>query len=288
MRVLLTGTNGFIGRHVAHELNANKIDFVGVSRKSELRYGKNGIVLDLLRTKNVSDSIKHIKATHLIHLAWYTEHGKYWQSPLNLEWMLATYRLVEAFCLHGGQHILITGTCAEYDWRYGVCSEESTPINPSTLYGLAKNTTHSFSKTLCVKHNVPLAWARIFFPYGAGEAKARLIPSLFSAFSGEIPLFGVNGDSYRDFLHIHDLAKALVMCAVNSVDGTLNVSSGVPIPIRDIVAIIAHKFSRSPVEVLNIESERKNEPKLLIGDNASITRLGWKQKIDIVEGLLNY
>lgn len=288
MKVLLTGSTGFIGRYVAAELEASNIGFVGITRKP-LKSSKNNYVFtDLLKEKDISDLIKEIKATHLIHLAWYTEHGKYWNSAFNLEWMAATHRLIEYFCSHGGQHVLVAGTCAEYDWRYGMCYEDITPTNPATLYGITKDATRSFSQLICLRYDVSLAWARIFFPYGAGEEKTRLIPSLFRVFQQEEPPFGVNADSYRDLLHVRDLAKALVICVLNQANGILNLSSGEPLSIREIVKIIARTYGVSPSKILDMKSERKGEPRFLVGDNEKLKSFGWKQEIDIVEGLSNY
>jgi nucleoside-diphosphate-sugar epimerase len=288
MKVLLTGSTGFIGRYVAAELEAKNIEFVSISRKPQ-KYSKGKyVVADLLKEKDIISLIKEIQATHLIHLAWYTEHGKYWNSALNLEWMTATHRLIESFCIHGGQHVLLAGTCAEYDWRYGMCYEDITPTNPKTLYGVAKDATRRLAQLICLRHDVSFAWARIFFPYGIGEENSRLIPSLFRVFQQKQPPFGVNADSYRDFLHARDLAKAFVICMLNQVDGILNLSSGEPLAIREIVKIIAQIYGVSPLKVLDMESERTGEPRLLVGDNEKLKSFGWRPKIDIVKGLLNY
>ncbi|QEP42738.1 NAD-dependent epimerase/dehydratase family protein [Ectothiorhodospiraceae bacterium BW-2] len=96
MRILLTGATGFIGRYIVQELQQQAIDFVTLGRSNPDRY-RNHITADLLATSDFADIVKTAQATHLIHLAWYAEHGKYWSSPLNLDWMQATTRLVEAF-----------------------------------------------------------------------------------------------------------------------------------------------------------------------------------------------
>lgn len=97
------------------------------------------------------------------HLAWYAEHGKYWDSPLNLRWTEATVRLVEAFCMAGGQQVVISGTCAEYDWTHGYCREDCTPIDPATLYGIAKDATRRLVMAICGQYQVPCAWGAGFF-----------------------------------------------------------------------------------------------------------------------------
>lgn len=287
MKVLLTGSTGFVGCHVAKALEAHDIEFVTIGRNHGGNQ-HNHIVSDLLTTCDFSEIMQEVKPTHLIHLAWYAEHGKYWESPLNLEWMSATYHLLEAFCKHGGQHAVIAGTCAEYDWRYGFCDEDLTPTNPNTFYGIAKDSTRRLSQAICLRNGVSLSWARIFFPYGPGEAQARLIPSLFGVFRKDKVPFGVNDKSFRDFLHISDLAEAFVICASNQVRGIVNISSGEPIALRKVVEIIAKFHNQDPSLILGLESTRKGEPILIVGNNEKLINLGWKQKINIYEGLLNY
>ena len=97
MKILLTGATGFIGKHVAERLITKGIDFVTVGRNSP-NINKEHINADLLLTNNFDQILETAQATHLIHLAWYAEHGKYWTSPLNDKWAEATLKLVEAFC----------------------------------------------------------------------------------------------------------------------------------------------------------------------------------------------
>ena len=283
MRVLLTGATGFIGRYVIDELEGIGIDYVTMGRN--LSTSEKHIQFDLLSDEDPFEHIKRIKPTHLIHIAWYAEHGKYWESPLNISWLAATSRLVEAFCQSGGKHVVITGTCAEYDWRYGYCVEDLTPLIPKTLYGIAKNSAREIAAQTCKKYGVGLAWARIFFPYGAGESADRLIPSLLKVYRGEKPAFGVNASCYRDLLHVSDVASAISICAQKEVCGEINISSSEPLSLKSIVRLIASKFEKSPDIVLSLESSRLAEPQFLIGENKKIKSYGWCQKVSFENGL---
>ena len=283
MRVLLTGATGFIGRYVIDELEGIGIDYVTMGRNHST--SEKHIQLDLLSDENLFEHLKRIKPTHLIHIAWYAEHGKYWESPLNISWLAATSRLVEAFCQSGGKHVVVTGTCAEYDWRYGYCVEDLTPLIPKTLYGIAKNSAREIAAQTCKNYGVGLAWARIFFPYGAGESADRLIPSLLKVYQGDKPAFGVNASCYRDLLHVSDVASAISICAQKEVCGEINISSSEPLSLKSIVGLIASKFEKSPNIILSLESSRLAEPQFLIGDNKKIKSYGWCQKVSFENGL---
>ena len=128
MKVLLTGATGFLGRYVLNQLQQAHIPVIPVGRVCPPGYSGDYLIADLLRLDEIAAMVSQAQATHLLHLAWFAEHGKYWDSVLNLRWTEATVRLVEAFSAAGGQRVVIAGTCAEYDWSYGYCREEITPL----------------------------------------------------------------------------------------------------------------------------------------------------------------
>lgn len=286
MRVLLTGAGGFIGGYVLKSLLTHNIEVVTIGRQ-RIKPLKSAefIETDLLTTQDFQKLIKKSKATHLIHLAWYTEHGKYWDSSLNLRWVEASIRLVEAFCKKGGQHVTVAGTCAEYDWSYGYCQEATTPLKPLKLYGIAKDTTRRLLKEICASHQVPCAWGRIFLPYGKGEASQRLIPSLIDVFMNKQAPFGINANAYRDFLHVSDVAEGFVSLLTNCADEVYNISSGEPIRLADIVKKIAMMFDADPNIVLDLTTGRSNEPHILVGDNFKLKSLGWNPSFSLQSGL---
>ncbi len=283
---MLTGATGFVGRYVARELVRQGIEYVSIQRG--LASNDRAIQVDLLGTNDFESLFQKVKPTHLVHTAWYAEHGKYWDSELNLQWVLATKRLVEAFCSSGGQHVVITGTCAEYDWSHGFCIEDVTPLKPKSLYGICKDATRRIIELAVEKHGVSMSWARVFFPYGPGESNQRLIPSLFKAFKGDILPFGVNASSYRDLLHVEDAATAVLACAQSKFVGAINICSGRPVQISEIVGVVARINNCDPEVILKLAPKNQEANNFLVGENKKLVSLGWKQEIMLCQGLVNY
>lgn len=283
MKVLLTGASGFIGRHVLRALEHQGIEVVVVGR-TQPQPSVPFIEADLLGITDFGPLVKQAQATHLLHLAWYAEHGKYWSSPLNLRWAEATTRLVEAFCAAGGQQVVIAGTCAEYEWAHGYCREDSTPLNPATLYGTVKDATRRLVMAVCAQHQVPCAWGRIFLPYGDGESASRLIPSLIDVFRGERAPFGVNATAYRDFLHASDVAEGFVRLLTAGVSGAYNICSGEPVRLVEVVTTLAFLLGADPEPVLALTTERVGEPPLLVGENLKLKTLGWRPALTLAQG----
>lgn len=286
MRVLLTGASGFLGRYALGGLRRHGIETVmlGRQRAPDSAFA-DFIEADLLATQDFAALVKRSGATHLLHLAWYAEHGKYWTSPLNFRWVEATTRLVEAFCAAGGQQVVVAGTCAEYDWSHGYCREDSTPLNPSTLYGTAKDAARRLAMAACAQHQVPCAWGRVFLPFGAGEASQRLIPSLIEVFRGKRPPFGVNATAYRDLLHASDVAEGFITLLKSGENGVCNISSGQPVRLADVVQELARLLDADPQIVLDLTTERPGEPPLLVGENLKLKALGWQSALSLAQGL---
>ena len=284
MKILLTGATGFIGKYVSERLVSKGIDFVTVGRNTP-KINNEHINSDLLSTNSFDQIIEASQATHLIHLAWYAEHGKYWSSPLNDKWVHATQKLIVAFCKSGGKGVVLAGTCAEYDWSDRSCSEKDTPVNPQSIYGIAKNKTRKLVMKICEENNVPCIWGRIFSPYGREENYQRLIPSLISVFRGEASPFGVNSNQYRDFLHAYDVAEAFIFLMFSGQSGIFNISSGKPIQINELVFIIAKLLKANPKKILDLSSEKIIEPSYLVGKNLKLKNLGWMPKYNINTGI---
>lgn len=286
MRVLVTGASGFIGRYVLRALQQQGIETVALSRhRPENSASAEFISADLLATPDYTALVKQANATHLLHLAWYAEHGKFWASPLNLRWVDATVRLVEAFCDAGGQRVVIAGSCAEYDWAQPCCNEFDTPLHPASLYGTAKDATRRLVMALCALRHVSCAWGRVFPLYGAGENRERLIPLLIDVFCGKRAPFAINAATFRDFLHASDVARAFVTLLKSNASGAYNISSGDALQVEEIVRTLAGIMNTDPHTLLDLAAEHSGEPHTLVGDNQKLRSLGWSPAVSLLQGL---
>src|SRR6267143_4821300 len=117
-RILLTGATGFIGRQCVPLLVARGYQVHAVSSKpiKDNRDSVRWHQADLFDPLAVKALIGSTKPTHLLHLAWCTEPGKYWNSLENLQWVQASLGLLQEFVDNDGQRVVVAGTCAEYDW----------------------------------------------------------------------------------------------------------------------------------------------------------------------------
>lgn len=285
-RVVLTGASGYLGRHVMQSLRQRDCDVVVLGRTVPV--GFEDVVLiraDLLDAASVEAALKEAQGTHLLHLAWYAEYGKFWASPLNFRWVEASLRLIETFCGRGGKYVVMAGSCAEYDWADGYLREGSTPLAPQTTYGVAKDATRRLATALCALHGATLAWGHIFFPFGPGEAPQRMIPSLIDVFQGRKAAFGVNASAYRGMLYVPDAAEAFAQLALTESTGNFNICSGQPEKIEHVVRTLAQLCGADPEPVLKLASVRAGDPPMLVGQNIRLLATGWKPAFSLEQGL---
>jgi nucleoside-diphosphate-sugar epimerase len=227
-----------------------------------------------------------VQPAHLLHFAWFTTPGEYWTARENLDWVWASLDLLQAFEEHGGKRVVMAGTCAEYDWRYGYCSEQITPLAPATLYGTCKHSLQIVLDTFARQTGLSAAWGRIFFLYGPHEHPSRLISSvIISLLKGE-PARCSHGNQIRDFLYVEDVADAFAALLESNVTGPVNVASGCPIALRDIIYKIAEKIDRRDLIQLGVLPVSVHEPHLLLADVGRLTNeVGWLPKYNLDRGL---
>ena len=286
MKVLLTGASGFLGRHVLAALDHRAIATVATGRHRPVDLGDRAFIeMDLLSAGDLEAQVRDSGATHLLHLAWYVEHGRYWSSTLNLRWVEASTRLVEACCQAGFQGMVLAGTCAEYDWSYGTCREDATPLHSSNLYGTCKDAARQAAMEICAQHQIPCAWGRVFLPFGAGESPQRLIPALIDVFRGRRLPFGIDASAARDFLHASDVAEGFLTLLVEQAAGDYNICSGSPVQVGFLACELARLLDADPTAVLDLSGGRVGDPPLLMGDNQKLHSLGWQPLLTLQQGL---
>lgn len=235
-RVLVTGASGFVGRAATDALLARGFEVHAVTRRPDrLPVGAIPHEGDLLAAGEATRLMANSRPTHLLHLAWEVRPGYFWRAPENLDWVAASLQLYRAFAVSGGTRVLGAGTCAEYDWTHALLSEASTPVRPGTLYGASKDALHRILAAAGPLDGISIAWGRLFFIYGPGEALGRLVSDVANALlRGEPALCGL-GTAERDFMHVADVGGALAAILDSTACGPVNIATGNCVPIAKVV-----------------------------------------------------
>lgn len=289
-KILVTGGHGIIGRHSVNELLAKGMEVHTIGRGTvkpdilpdSIHWHKFDLLKDDIYTLT-----NNIKADALLHLAWVTEHGKFWHSPENLDWVAASLKLCRAFSESGGKRIVIAGSCAEYDWQHlgdGICNDQ-TPLNSEFLYGIAKNSFRTIVQSYCHNTNISFAWGRVFLLYGEDEFPARLVPSVIRSLKNNQIAHVSHCQQIRDIMSSQDCGRAFAELVNSPITGTLNIASGEAIKLQTIVEKIREIIGHGTIEYAAMQPNSK-EPKILVADTSRlINELGFKAKHNLHSGL---
>jgi UDP-glucose 4-epimerase len=229
---------------------------------------------DLLEKGERERLFEFCAPSHFLHMAWCTAPIMYWQSPDNFRWLEASAHLASLFVKHGGSRFIGVGTCAEYDWKQGLCSELSTLLSNATPYARCKNAFHGEIRRLNAQTGLPYCWARMFFPYGRGESPQKLISSAMVSLADNREFVCKSGDLRRDYIYADDVAEALVRLLTSSFIGSMNIGTGLAPKISDIVFLVAEKLGRT--RLVRMMDSESLEPPLVVADTTRLTtELGW-------------
>lgn len=286
-RVLVTGANGFVGRNALRFLVEHGHDVVAVSSRAGLsRDDVEWRTVDLLVEDEARRLVRDIRPDALLHLAWYTEPGQYWDSGENHRWLQASLALAEAFARAGGRRLVVAGSCAEYDWTDGVCIENATPLLPTSIYGRSKKELFERLQALASETGVSLAWGRLFFLYGPREHPSRVVATVISALlRGDLALCS-HGTQVRDFMHVADAASAFVALLESRVGGAVNIAAGHAVVLRELIEMIAGKLQRPDLLRFGAVAARAGEPPVIAADVQRLTReVEWAPHFDLSTGV---
>lgn len=237
MTVVVSGATGFIGRYVVAELerrNVSPVLLIRPARGQASASGHRTVTIDLHDPSEAA--VEQIAAADvLIHLAWgglpqyRSRHHVTDEAPAHFTFLRRTLE-------SGLKHLVATGTCYEYGMQSGSLSE-SLEAKPVTAYGLGKDLLRRQLEFLAADAGIGFTWARLFYPYGDGQAPASLWPSLKRAAEAGAAQFDMSpGAQVRDFIRVEDVARHLVSLALGGRGaGIVNLCSGEPISVRAIV-----------------------------------------------------
>ena len=289
-KILLTGSSGFIAGHTIPFLLQAGYAVHAVSRKIPKKFPKTKKLFwhncDLFKTPERKKLINKIKPDSLLHFAWDTRPGKFWESIENLHWVRTSLDLATEFVECGGKRAVMAGSCAEYDWSFSRYSEQKTPLQPKSFYGICKKSLYKLLDPYFAKMGVSFAWGRIFFLFGPDEHPDRLVSSAIQSLLKKKLFDCSSGRQKYDFLYVKDVAGAFVKLLQSDVQGPVNIASGRPILLKDLINTIGEKLTGNRLIRFGKLTPPKTYPKVLFADTDRLTKeVGWSEQYTLSEGL---
>lgn len=290
MRVVISGGGGFIGSRIVRRFVHEGWDVVAVLRPGSGRSRIVGvedrieiIEADLLGDVHILEPVSR-GADVFVHAAWDTKPGRYLGASSNVDYAVAGVGLLGMLDRCGRRKFIGLGSCQEYA-PSKVPLAEDAPLAPRVPYAKAKAGLGLIVETYSETKRPAAAWLRIFSVYGPGENEERLVPYVIRRLWANEPADITSGNQVRDYLHVDDVASAVFHVAVSDVSGAVNVGSGRPVRVRQVVEEVVTLLEREDLVRFGGRRSHPGELPFEVADNRKLLTTGWEQRFTLREGL---
>ena len=305
-KILITGGCGFIGSHLSEFLveqgyNVKVLDRYnsenswGWLEKSKYKKDLEVVLGDIRDFDSVHNASKG--CNNILHLAALIGIPYSYISPLayiktNIE---GTYNVLQCSKYLNFENILITSTSEVYGSAIEVPINESHRLLGQSPYSASKIAADQLSLSYFKSFEVPIKIIRPFNTFGPRQSARAIIPSLFSQFYSNKPIYLGNVQTSRDFTYVTDLCNAylkLLRCNKKKSFGNIyNVGNNKEVSIKDLTSIIS--------KIVGVNKKINLDPKRVRKKNSEVERLKcdytnfnnltrWNPKVSFVSGLKKF
>lgn len=299
MKVLITGSEGFYGKHLCAEFEANGYEVI----RCDLKVDEGVVSLDITNTDNVLDVISQYKPDVLVNMAGQANVGLSWEKP-QLTFNHNTIGLInvlEAVKIVSPQmRVIAIGSSDEYGnlKERGVNVVESMPISPMTPYAISKQAQEEFAQLYNKNFGMNVCLIRQFNLGGFGQAKGFMISDFASGIveieRGHKEYLSVgNLESARDFTHVKDACKAIRLIAEKGHAGEVyNICSAITYTAQEVLDKLIG-MSKATIKVRQNPSKmRPSDTPVICGNYNKLSKdTGWFPSLsidDILQDELDY
>ncbi|NFN92763.1 NAD-dependent epimerase/dehydratase family protein [Clostridium botulinum] len=304
-KILITGSEGFIGSHLTERLVELGADVTALVQYNSFntwgwidnfdKHIKENIKVVTGDVREYDSMKRIIKGQEIVfHLAALIAIPYSYLSPMayvrtNIE---GTTNVLEACRDYDIEKIVHTSTSETYGTALYVPIDESHPMQGQSPYSASKIGADKIAESFYKSFNMPIATVRPFNTYGPRQSARAVIPTIISqilAGKTEIKLGSLTPT--RDFNYVKDTVEAFVKIAESdkTIGEVINASSNHEISIGNLVEKIIF-LSGKDVKILCDEERLRpenSEVNRLWGNNSKIKELTeWTSQYSLDDGLL--
>lgn len=284
--ILVTGANGYIGRHVVKELVNNFTETVEVIASDHHEHSKalvpvTYIKFDLLRDSITPEMVAALGGGKIpdtvLHLTW--RSGFDHDSVNHILDLSQHYKFAITLIQSGVRKLAFAGSFREYGTCNGKVAEDHS-CDSSNNYALAKNTLREALNIYRKSHPFIFLWLRFFTPYGDDKNNNSLLSKILKwETDGRTEFPFTDGLEQYDYIHITKLAEYTAKTIIqDSVTGIINICSGRPIYLKDVVNTFIKENHLAIRPKFGAYKARGYDSRIIYGDNSKLLSALGKKK----------
>jgi len=296
----LTGTSGFLGRHLASAARAAGHAVRGlVAPGYPSTEGVENVTGDLGDPEAIRALVAG--ADVLVHLAavGVQARDRSWER-MALVNVVQPLALLEAAADAKVKRAVLAGTCLEYTGHGRLpeapaagapLCDEASPLDPADPYGATKAAGGVLQRARARELRLPTWYLRLASMYGPGDDPAKLCPGAARAAGAREPFDITGGEQVREWLHVSDGARALLAAAEAEPPepvATLNVGTGEGVRLLDVVRTV-YGIAGADASLVRAGARpyRAREVHRIVMDVSRAERAlgGWRPRVDLRQGL---
>jgi UDP-glucose 4-epimerase len=290
--ILITGVNGFLGRHTAAEAHALGWRVWGVDRSGVAPDFLHAYLPCPLPSPALVSFIEDARPAYCVHLAGMASVALSFQHP-DLDFasgppsvfsLLDSLRQSSPNC-----RVAFASSAAVYGNPASLPVTETHELHPISPYGFHKLQSELILREFYQLYRIPTVSLRLFSAYGEGLRKQVLWDMCRQVIqSGQLHLRGTGGET-RDFIHGRDAARGILTALrQGQLDGrAYNLAAGTETSIHQLANIVT-KALESPVQPTFDGFVPPGDPLHWRADVTAMTALGFLFDQDLEAGVTHY
>lgn len=292
--ILVTGANGFLGRHVSRVAAAQGHHVVGIGHGdwSEENWRHWGLTAWYELDVTMASLVAHAgRPDVLVHCAGSSSVGFSFENPAQdfERTVVTTLDVLEYLRTSAPETAFVyPSSAAVYGRAATLPIPEESPLAPISPYGVHKRIVEDLSCSYGESFGIRVAIVRIFSAYGIELRKQLLWDACRKSLAGDVR-FGGTGRETRDLVNGEDVARLLLIAGEHAAPGTavVNGASGTEVAVESILAVLFEALGSDRKPEFT-GAARPGDPERVVGDTSRVLAWGWSPQRTWEDGVRDY
>lgn len=273
MKILVTGANGYIGRHVVNALLDRGCEVIACDVNTEdIDNRANRLDFNLFELP-LGNLFEFFGCPDVcLHMAW--RNGFIHNSPSHLADLSAHFNFIIRLIDDGLKHAAIMGSMHEIGYWEGAITEK-TPTNPISLYGIAKDALRRATALYAEQKGCIYQWLRCYYILGDDKRSSSIFGKILRAEEeGKSSFPFTSGRNKYDFIDVDELSQLIAATILqNDITGIINCCKGEPISLAERVESFIKEHGLKIKLDYGVFPDRPYDSPCIYGDASKINKI---------------